>query len=239
MSGTGIDSKIVGNQHREDFAAGTPHHQPERVRIALVDDEESVHSLVQKIFNKHAPDWILESHRDGPDALKQISKSPPSAVLMDIALPGCTGIECAKKLKNLLPELPIVMLSGHIDPEVLLSSMMAGSSGCLYKPASAADIVLALQKAMAGSMSLCARAEKTMMECFCLLGKNFEGGQLTDREHEIMTWICQQKTDKQISETLGIHIGTVHAHTSSIFKKLNVHSRTEAIRKIMGVRPPA
>jgi DNA-binding NarL/FixJ family response regulator len=216
-----------------------PRREGPPARIALVDDEESVHQLMRRIFEKHVPDWTLHSYLDGRAALRQIPESPPDAVLMDIAMPGGTGIECAKNLRTLLPDLPIVMLSAHIDPEILLGSLMAGAGGCLHKPASSADIMTALQKTMAGSFSLCPRAEKTMLECFHVLAKNVSHWGLTGREREIMTGICRQKSDKQLAEALGISTSTVHAHTAMIFKKLGVNSRTEAIRKLMSAAPAA
>jgi DNA-binding NarL/FixJ family response regulator len=127
------------------------------------------------------------------------------------------------------------MFSGHVDAEILLSSLMAGASGCLFKPASVTEIVLALKKIMAGAMIFCPRAEKTLLDCFRLLGKNCNGWELTGREHDIMIGICRQKSDKQIAADLGIGTGTVHGHMASIFKKLDVHTRTEAIHKILSV----
>ena len=204
---------------------------PTRMRVALVDDEDSMHQLLQKILNKHAKSWVMDSYRDGRKALKLIPQSPPNAVLMDIAMPGITGIECVRNLKARLPGLPIIMLSAYVDNEALLDAMMAGACGCLFKPASTTEILQALEKMLSGSMTFCPRAEKTMMECFSIMGKNMVPSHLTARETEIMRCVCQEKTDKQIGEALGIGTGTVHVHMSSIFKKLNVHTRTEAMRK--------
>jgi len=237
MSGTPSDTKTTDARHWTAFAAGSQNQASLPVRIVLVDDEPSVHQLMRNIFKRHAPDWMLESYLESQKALREIPPSPPDAVIMDIAMPGGTGIECAKKLKAMLPDLPIVMLSGHVDPENLLHSMMAGSHGCLHKPASAPDIILALQRAMAGSLTFCDRSEKTLLASFRHLGESFKDAQLTDREQEIMNCLSQHKTDKEIAERLGIGTGTVHVHVSSIFKKLNVHTRAEAIRKIMGGQP--
>jgi len=227
------DLNTTGNQHWDD-AVLSPRQNLQPARVALVDDEESVHQLVRNIFKKHAPDWVLDSYTESRKALKQIPQSPPDVVLMDIAMPGGTGIDCAKKLKAALPHLPIIMLSGHVDSESLLHSMIAGSHGVLHKPASAPDIITALHRAMAGSVTFCDRTEKTLLESFRHLGKNLKSADLTDREQEIMNMICQHKTDKAIADSLGIGSGTVHVHVSSIFKKLNVHTRADAVRKFMG-----
>jgi NarL family two-component system response regulator LiaR len=205
------------------------------VRIALVDDEESMHQLVRGVLRRKCPGWILDSYTDGRIALSQIPKSVPDMVLMDISMPGITGIGCTKHLRTGMPDLPVLILSGHVDPEVLLRVMMAGACGCLCKPVSAEDLVLALKKTLNGSMAFCPRAEKNLKECFGILGRNCQGLRLTDREKQIINCFRQQKTDKQISETLRIGIGTVHFHVANILKKLNVHSRAEAVAKTLSL----
>jgi DNA-binding NarL/FixJ family response regulator len=122
---------------------------PRPIRIALVDDEESVHQLVRRIFEKHRPEWTLDGYIDGRNALAKIPHSPPDAVVMDISMPGLPGVECVKNLKSILPKLPIVMLSAHVEPETLFDAMTAGACGCLHKPISAEDLFLALKKTLA------------------------------------------------------------------------------------------
>jgi DNA-binding NarL/FixJ family response regulator len=229
------ERKIGGPEYRFGPVTHSTTHWTATVHIALVDDEDSMHQLLKRTLTKFAQTWILDSHRDGRQALAEIPKSPPDAVLMDIRMPGITGIECVSRLKNRLPTVPIIMLSGHVDAEILLDSMMAGASGCLCKPAAPHEIVLALKKTLTGMMTFCPRAEKTLLDCFHLLGKDCNGWELTTREHDIIIGLCQQKSDKQISAELGIGTGTVHGHISSILKKLGVHTRAEAIRKILSV----
>ena len=203
------------------------------VRVALVDDEESIHQLMGRMLMSIEPAWLLECYLEANQALEQIPCSRPDVVIMDIAMPGLDGIECTKKLKAVRPDLPVLMLSGHVNPEILFRCMMAGASGCLHKPASAREIVQALKKALGGALILCPQSEKNLLECFQNLGKNLDSWGLSRRESEIMNCICQQRTDKQIARMLGIAENTVHAHLAGIFKKMAVHSRSEAVRKIM------
>ena len=135
---------------------------------------------MQRLFRKHAPDWILESYLEGRKALDRIPESRPNAVLMDLVMPDISGVDCTKILKTQFPRLPIVILSGHVETGILLRSMMAGACGCFYKPATAAEIVLGLKKAMAGTMAFCPRAEKSMLACFSILGKTSEAGNCRD-----------------------------------------------------------
>jgi DNA-binding NarL/FixJ family response regulator len=211
-------------------AAGIP------VRIALVDDDQSVHQAMHCIFRELAKDWMLDSYLDGQQALQSMRSAQPQAILMDILMPGISGIECTSKLKVLYPNIPIIMFSARTDAEAVINSMMAGACGYLTKPVSASKILLALKKAIEGSMVLCQTAEKAMLDGLHTLGRSSAVTLLTSREQEIMACVCRRLSNKEIAEFLGISAATVHAHLSKIFKKLNAHSRAEAIRKYLGER---
>lgn len=202
-------------------------------RVVLVDDEESVHQLFERVFKRHAPAWSLDGYYDAAVALERILRRPPDAVVMDIAMPGISGIECARRLKSRLPDVPVVMLSAYVNTETVFESMMAGACGCMRKPVQSGEFLAALQKAMTGSLTFCSHAEQVLLECFANMGKNVNQGLLTPREKQILTGLCQNKSDKQIGKMLGIGAGTVHVHVSSIFKKLNVHSRAEVVGKML------
>lgn len=207
-------------------------HTP--VRIALVDDDRSVHQAMHCAFKELAKDWLLESYMDGYEALHHICFQPPNAILMDIVMPGISGIECTSKLKTLYPNVPVVMYSARTDADTVINSMMAGACGYLTKPVSAVKILLAIKKAINGSMVLTQTAEKAMLDGLHSLGRNAADTRLSHREKEIMTCVCHRQSNKEIAESLGISAATVHAHLSRIFKKLGAHSRTEAIRKYLG-----
>jgi DNA-binding NarL/FixJ family response regulator len=212
----------------EAAKGGTP------VRIALVDDDQSVHQAMHCVFRELAGEWRLDSYLDGYQALRHIPSEPPRAVLMDILMPGLSGIECTSKLKTLSPDLPVVMFSARTDSETVINSMMAGACGYLAKPVSATRILEALKQAINGSLVLCQTSEKAMLDGLHSLGRNCAATKLSHREQQIMACLCQRKSNSEISQSLGIAAATVHAHLSRIFKKLDVHSRAEAIRKYLG-----
>ncbi len=227
---TSLNSRTATNG---SLAAGIADQTARPVRVALVDDEESIHQLLSGVFRKHASQWSLDCYRDATSALSGIPKAPPQAVIMDILMPGIQGIECAKRLKQSVPGLPIVMLSAHVDADTLGNSLMAGACGCLFKPAAPKDIVAAVKKAMAGSLAFCPRAEKTMLEYFASLGRKCDAWELTRREREVLAGIRWQQSDKEIAAGLNLSPSTVHVHMASLFKKLKVHTRAEAILKSM------
>jgi len=206
------------------------------LRIALVGDNEDVNCSIEKAFKGFDRDWMLHFYKDGQQALKHIPLAPPHAVLIDIPKPGNSGINCTRKLKHLLPNLPIVIFSVQSDCEKVLDYVIAGACGYLIKPVQPSEIVLALDKVFAGFPAFCPSAEKKMIHCLHSLGENFNVWQLTRREQEIITCIYNKHSDKNIAETIGIAPATVHVHMVKIFKKLGVHNRADAVRRFLEMK---
>jgi len=206
-----------------------------KIRIALVDDDPSIHVAMRQIFKNYAANWVLDSYRNGHEAIVRITQTPPRVVLMDISMPDITGIECTKRLHASVPDLPIIMFSARDDTENLVSSMMAGACGFVVKPSSPTETVLAVKKALEGAPALCPRTEKTIVEWLHSLGENVFSWKLTAREQQIMLHVCANRSDKNIGNLLHISAYTVHNHLRSIFKKLGITTRDEARRMFMTI----
>jgi len=204
------------------------------VRIALIDDDPSIHLAMRQIFKTLVANWKLDSYLDGKQALDHIAKTPPHAVLMDISMPEITGIECTKLVKALLPDLPVIMFTARADTESFISAMIAGASGYLIKPVASADVIVAIKKALTGLPILCVETEKAIIRWLRNLGQQRFPWKLTAREHEIMIHVCCNRSDKEIAHFLQISPGTVHTHVVKIFKKLGVKRREQAKRKFIG-----
>ena len=214
-------------------------HQPapvtQAMRVVLVDDDPSVHAAMRQTFESLGSGWKLESYLDGNQAISRIAQSPPCAVLMDITMPEITGIECTRKIKALLPKLPVVMFTARTDTESFILSMTAGASGYVVKPSSPAETISAVKKALEGQPALCAQAESTIVQWLHSLGENVLSWGLTPREQQIMLQICSNRPDKDIALLLRIAPATVHGHLHSIFRKLGVAGREEARRMFIGL----
>ncbi|HXE41913.1 MAG TPA: response regulator transcription factor [Candidatus Baltobacteraceae bacterium] len=213
--------------------ADVPAKSSEKIRVALVDDDPGIHAAMRQVFKNHAVDWTLECFLDGNQALHEFAQSPPRAVLMDISMPDITGIECAKRLKTSLPDLPVIMFTARDDSESLVSSMMAGASGYVVKPSSPSETITAIKKVLDGAPMFCARTEKTIVQWLRSLGDKVAAWQLTAREEQIMLQVCASQSDKDIAILLKISHHTVHNHMQSIFRKLGVRNRDEAKEKFL------
>ncbi len=205
-------------------------------RIALVDDDPVVHTAMRQTFKILTPNWTLESYLDGHRAFDCITQAPPRVVLMDITMPEMNGIECTRRIKALLPNLPVVMLTARTDEDSLITSMMAGASGFLVKPSSPADTVSAVKRAVHGLPALCLHAELTIVQWLHTLGDNLSTWRLTARELQIMIHVSSNRCDKDIAGLLKITPSTVHTHLNNIFRKLGVHGRDEAQQKFIALK---
>ena len=204
-------------------------------RVALVDDEQNVHLAVAHMLAAANADWKLETHLDGASALQKLPGDLPDAVLMDIRMPGLSGIECTRWLKALLPQLPVTMHTASEDHETILASLMAGASGYLVKPQSAADLVNALNSVARGGNALCEQAQTAVLACLKRADAMGLAGNLTARERQIMTCLAQNLVDKEIAERLNISNHTVHVHLRRIYRKLGVSGWKAAVRKFLGM----
>ena len=199
------------------------------IRIALVDDDEGVCAAIQQMVRSE--NWTLECYSDGYQAMRHIPFAPPDIVLMDIRMPGLSGIECTQKLKCHAPVLPIIMLTAYSDFESIIFSLMAGAVGYLLKPIPADQFRGAISHVRHGGIALCEEAQAALLTCFHRTFSVGKRSQYTQRELQIMIYLAQNLSDKEIGERLNIAPNTIHVHLVHLFKLLRVHNRNEAVQK--------
>jgi DNA-binding NarL/FixJ family response regulator len=179
--------------------------------------------------------WITEPHLSGRQALDAIPRNPPCAILMEVDLPDMSGIECARRLKVLLPALPIVMHTIRSDGATVLLSILGGAVGYLVKPASPEGTVDALVRAMQGAAALCAQAQNSLVQGLRKAAQAPPPGHLTRQERAVVGALTQGLRDKEIASLLGISARTAQAHLLSVYRKLGAHGREEARLILMGL----
>jgi DNA-binding NarL/FixJ family response regulator len=208
---------------------------PGAVRIACVDDEEAFQLLVSDTFLSFDKNWKLESFLTARQALKHVPASPPKAVLMDVMLPDLSGIECVRRLRLVMPKVPILMLTGRPDARIVLLSVMAGAAGYVVKPMPPGEIVRALESILRGEKYLCPRAQEALLEALRGRGDASLLYRLSPRELDTLGCVIQGMSDKEIGRALGIETGTAHLHVLAVLKKLLSHSRREVRSKVLGL----
>jgi len=207
---------------------------PSAARVVVEDDSNLRRTMIA--FINRAPGYCCAAaFGDGETALAEIPKLKPDVVLMDIGLPGISGIECVSRLKTILPTLPIIMLTVYDEDDYLFDSLKAGASGYLLKRALGDRLVEALQQAQSGGLPLARDMAAQVKQFFQKMGQQkAEVNHLSPREQEVLELLAEGFRYKEIAAKMGIGLDTVRAHASRIYFKLHVSSRTEAVVKYLG-----
>lgn len=180
------------------------------------------------------------SFRTGEEALQRLPTLQPDVVLMDISLPGMSGIECVSKLKLLLPRTPVLMVTVHSDNERLFQALQAGASGYLLKRTTPAELLGAIQEVLEGGAPMTGEIARRVIESFCRpAAPPLENCTLSARENQVLELLAQGYADKEIADRLQIGFTTVRSHVAHIFEKLHVRSRVEAAMRLARSPAPA
>jgi len=167
------------------------------------------------------------------ESTARILKNEPDVVLMDINLPGMSGIECTRKLKARQPGLSIMVLTVYDDDEMIFESLKAGASGYLLKKTPPAKLLEAILELHNGGSPMSSRIARRVVQAFQAMGPSSkETENLSKREHEVLSYLVKGYRYKEIAETLFISIETVRTHLRNIYEKLHVRSRSEAVLKV-------
>ena len=203
--------------------------------ISIVEDELKTRESLLRLLGRAAHLVCLGSYATGEEALRGIPVEKPDVVLVDINLPGMSGIECVAKLKLKLPKLRVLMLTTYEDSDRIFDSLRAGASGYLLKKAGYAGLVAAIDEVHTGGAPMTAQVARQVVEHFHGIRKPASDVEkLTAREQEILGLLVKGFLYKEISEKLNISMSTVSMHLQHIYEKLHVQSRAEATAKFLG-----
>jgi DNA-binding NarL/FixJ family response regulator len=203
-------------------------------RISVVDDDAEIHRFVTDLENV-GRFKVVGSYYNAVEALDHLLEDRSDAVIMDIRLPEMSGIDCMTKLKAVLPELPVIVLTGYPDGQTFFRSLMAGAKGFLVKPISVREFVNAIDDVLKGDFALSKQVIPFLIQLVHQVRQITQESRLTSREEEILACLFQGMQDKEIASTLGIGTATVHTHMHRLFEKLGVHSRRDIIAKYLAL----
>jgi DNA-binding NarL/FixJ family response regulator len=202
--------------------------------VAIVEDNAALGSSLRKIVES-APDCrCVGVWTSAEDALKKIDAFRPHVVLMDINLPGMSGIEATARVKQHLPEIQVIMVTVYRDHDKIFAALKAGASGYLLKRSTPADVRDAIRDVRLGGAPMSAEIARRVVEAFHQPAKPGQSGdevKLSKRETEILELLCEGLANKEIADRLDISVETVRVHLKHVYEKLHVRSRTEAAMK--------
>ena len=209
---------------------------PGPISVAIIEDDAPLRRLLGGWLKQAGNILIAGEFADTESALCDLPAKAPNVVLVDINLPGQDGIECVRQLKPQMAATQFVMLTVYEDAQRIFRSLAAGATGYLLKRASAQELLAAITAVHRGESPMSGSIARKVVASFQReLPRGEWQAKLGAREQEVLDLLSQGFLFKEIAEKLGLSPFTVNAHIRSIYEKLHVHSRSQAVAKYLGV----
>lgn len=205
-----------------------------QIKVAIVDDDEGIRNSLATLIKRSADLKLTGDYKDAETALKEIPHKPPDVVLMDINLPGIKGVECVRQLKAALPSTQFLMLTVYEDSDSLFNSLKAGASGYLLKRTASARLLEAIHDVHAGGSPMTPQLARRVVQFFAKPDSDSSPvARLAPGEKEFLDQLAKGYAYKEIADRMNISIDTVRSYVRTVYEKLHVHSRTEAVVKYL------
>jgi DNA-binding NarL/FixJ family response regulator len=205
------------------------------ITVSIVEDSRGTRESLSELLRRAPGLRCLAAYANGEQALRELPSQIPDVVLMDINLPGMSGIECVARLKQKSPKLQVLMLTTYEEGDLIFESLRAGANGYLLKNMPPSELVHAVEQVHAGGSPMSMHIARKVVNYFQQIKKpSSEMETLTRREQEILALLAKGFLYKEIADQLGITLSTVRAHLHAVYEKLHVQSRTEAVVKYLG-----
>jgi DNA-binding NarL/FixJ family response regulator len=204
------------------------------INVMVVEDNDAIREGLKILIDGTEGYGCLAAFPRCDLMLKSLEKLNPDVLLMDLGLPGMSGIEGIKKAKAILPELTILVLTVYEENDLVFDALCAGACGYLVKKTPPSKLLDAIQEAFLGGSPMSANIARKVIDFFQQKKQFLPQKQqsiLTPREREILSGLVEGKSFKTIADSLFISIETVRFHFRNIYKKLHVHSQSEAVAK--------
>jgi DNA-binding NarL/FixJ family response regulator len=200
-------------------------------RILLVDDHEVVRLGLKSLLERHPQFDVVSEASSAREALEAVANTHPDVVVMDIRLPGTSGIEACEEITNRFPETRVIMLTSYAEDEMLFSAIRAGASGYILKQIDGEALVRALEAVGRGEALLDPAVTQRVFQEVRRAVKEEEASafaHLSQQEKHVLLLVSEGKTNREIAKALFLGEGTVRNYVSSILSKLGVNNRAEA-----------
>src|SRR5579859_1141081 len=199
------------------------------INVAIVEDNAGIRERWKSRISAAEDCLCVAACGSAEEALATLPSLRPDVVLMDIHLPGASGIACTSRLKALLPRVQVLVVSVYSDTNLVFQALQAGATGYLLKHVTSAELLKAIRDITQGSSPMNGQIARKLIESF---QRNAPQGEampdLTGREREVLELLAQGYAYKEIADRLHLSVHTVNAHLRHIYEKLHVRSRGEA-----------
>ncbi len=203
------------------------------VNVAIVEDQRKFRDAVAMLIDGTEGFRCAGSYRSTEEALDKIAHDLPDVVLMDIGLPGLSGIECTRRLKERFPKMILLVHTVYDDDERIFDALCAGASGYLLKKTPPAQLLEGLQVAAKGGAPMTPEVASRVVRMFREHHPPDRSYELTPHELRLLKLLMEGHNYKTAAEDLGVTAHTISFHLQKIYEKLHVHSKTEAVAKAL------
>lgn len=204
-----------------------------KVKILLVDDHPFVREGVRSCLHKHAEFEVVGEAGSGPEALAKAKEFVPDIIVMDIMMPGMSGLEATKCLREYCPTAKVLILTVHEKKEYVREVVQSGARGYIRKSTSPAELIDAIERIHRGETHFMPDVAQTFFEEYVLTGGKLGENKprtLSARERQVLTFIVEGLANKEIADRLELSVRTVEKHRQRIMKKLGIHKATELVK---------
>jgi len=205
------------------------------ISVAIVEDDPQVRRTLANIIERADDCRCVGEYGSAEDALAGIPQQAPQVVLMDIDLPGMSGVECVRHLSERAPQSQVLMLTVYKDTDSIFDALSAGAVGYLVKPVRAAQLVEAIRDVYGGGAPMTSGIARKVVQLFQKSRPSAqEVDTLSPREQEVLNYLAQGYLYKEIAERTGASYATIRTHIERIYHKLHVRSRGQAVARYLG-----
>jgi DNA-binding NarL/FixJ family response regulator len=211
------------------------------ITVAIVEDNHNLRMGTSYILSTSPKFKVVGEYENAEELQENFRDIKPGVVLMDIGLPGISGIEATARIKTSFPQVQIVILSVFEDNENIFQAICAGACGYISKPVMPDQLLKAVEQAFDGASPMSPNIARKVLDLFKLHVPPVKADyNLTNRELDVLTLLTQGDDNKMIAEKLFLSLFTIRAHLRNIYEKLHVHSKSQAVAKALQERllPP-
>lgn len=214
--------------------AAPPRRRP--IRVAVVEDNEAARTQFQRAVVSSNGLSFVGAFVTGEDALRELPAIMPDLVLMDVYLPGISGIECTRRIRKLQLTPKVLVVTSDRDSECLFAALKAGADGYVTKPCDRPTLTRAIQEAMAGGRPIASDMTPHLVQAVMTrpTRRLQSHPRLSSRENEVLALVARGMANKEVATRLNLKVATVNVHLQSIYGKLGVQNRVAALQAVAG-----
>ena len=209
-----------------------------KTRVALCEDNEDFRESLKQFIEDTPGYSVIASLSSAQDIIHAIGENTPEVILMDIDMPGMTGIEATSLVKSNFPNVQVIILTVYEDDDKIFKAILAGATGYLLKKTPPVRILESIHEIREGGASMSASIVKKVLSFFNNQPSSVQSNEytLSQRELDILKCLVNGDSYKMIADNCDISIGTVRSHINNIYKKLHINSKSEAVAKAIKER---